>query len=202
MDFCILFIVAFVGGITPGPDILLVMRNTLRFGGWQGIKVFCGIATGWIIFLSMIYFGFVYVFRSHFFQLLLSIVSGCYLIFVAYQLIKAKFTSIYIQNKNKEHDTYFKALFINLTNPKAILFFSIMVAPFMQNKILSSLIVLFCGLSSAFLFVIFLATFFRHMINDKAFYYIDKLCALLFSFFAILLFYHAWEIYYNMSSNQ
>ena len=53
VSFGILFMVAFIGAITPGPDILLVIRNTLYFGILQGLKIWSGIATGWFIFLSI-----------------------------------------------------------------------------------------------------------------------------------------------------
>ena len=39
MSLLTLFLLAFVGAITPGPDILLVMRNTLLFGFMQGVKI-------------------------------------------------------------------------------------------------------------------------------------------------------------------
>ena len=55
VSFGILFMVAFIGAITPGPDILLVIRNTLYFGILQGLKIWSGIATGWFIFLSIIF---------------------------------------------------------------------------------------------------------------------------------------------------
>lgn len=61
MELLTLFLLAFVGAITPGPDILLVMRNTLHFGFIHGIKVFSGIASGWIVYLCVIYFGFSYI---------------------------------------------------------------------------------------------------------------------------------------------
>ena len=193
MGLLTLFMLAFGGAITPGPDILLVMRNTLRFGFMQGLKVFSGIASGWIVYLCVLYFGFSYILSGKIAQILLGLIGACYLLYIAYMLFKKSATHITFNTQEKP-DTYLKALIINLSNPKAILFFSVIIAPFIGDNPFASLCVLFCGLSSAFFVVILLATFFRHLISDNVFYIIDKVCAMLFVCFAFMLFYHVYDI--------
>ncbi len=80
MDFLSIFILSFVGAITPGPDILLVLRNTLHFGFFQGLRVFVGIASGWVIYLVIIYFGFIHILSGYITQIILSIIGAIYLI--------------------------------------------------------------------------------------------------------------------------
>lgn len=192
MELLTLFLLAFGGAITPGPDILLVMRNTLHFGFIQGIKVFSGIASGWIVYLCVIYFGFSYILNGKIAQILLGLFGAFYLLYIAYMLFKKSATHIALMQDKP--DSYLKAIIINLSNPKAILFFSVIVAPFIGDSPFASLFVLFCGLSSAFLFIILLVTFFRHLISDNMFHIIDKVCAILFICFAFLLFYHVYSI--------
>lgn len=196
MELLALFLLAFGGAITPGPDILLVMRNALLFGFMQGLKVFSGIASGWVVYLGVLYFGFGYVLQGDIIQIALSVVGACYLLYIAFALARKSATHIDFQ-KTQQKDTYLKALLINLSNPKAILFFSVIVAPFIQSNLAMSLFVLFCGLSSAFLVVIVLATFFRNLIQDRIFHIIDKVCAFLFVGFALLLLHHAYTILPN-----
>lgn len=211
MSLLTLFLLAFVGAITPGPDILLVMRNTLLFGFMQGVKILSGIATGWIVYLAVLYFGFGYLFNGKIAQIALSTLGAIYLAYIAFMLFKKSATHIDIPDSNLQNnnsqvsqdsntlkdkpDTYLKALIINLSNPKAILFFSVIVAPFIESSPLVSLSVLFCGLSSAFFSVILLATFFRNLICDRVFHIIDKICSILFACFSILLLYHAYDIF-------
>ncbi|GAB0172315.1 LysE family translocator [Helicobacter trogontum] len=198
MSLLTLFLLAYVGAITPGPDILLVMRNTLLFGFIQGVKVFSGIASGWIVYLGVLYFGFGYFFNGKVTQIVLSIFGAVYLAYIAFMLFKKSATHIAVQDSkvSKESpDTYLKALIINLSNPKAILFFSVIVAPFIESNPLVSLSVLFCGLSSAFFSIILIATFFRNLICDKVFHIIDKVCSILFACFALLLLYHVYDVF-------
>ena len=203
MSLLTLFLLAFVGAITPGPDILLVMRNTLLFGFMQGVKILSGIASGWIVYLVVLYFGFGYLFNGKIAQIALSTLGAIYLAYIAFMLFKKSATHIDMLDSNPQDsnklrdkpDTYLKALIINLSNPKAILFFSVIVAPFIESNPLISLSVLFCGLSSAFFSVILLATFFRNLICDRVFHIIDKICSILFACFAIFLLYHAYDIF-------
>lgn len=237
MDLGTLFLVGFIGAITPGPDILLVLHNSLRFGAWQGIKVLCGIATGWFVFLGIIYFGFAHLLRGDLVQLLLSGLGGLYLLYIAYHLLKKNFCppifdgqdsneldslsknlhssqsspldsaithtslqdsdsetiqAIHIENKPA---SYLKGLIINLSNPKAILFFSVIIAPFVGNDLGLSLSVLYVSLVSGFLSVILASVYFREYLNEKTFYLIDKICGVLFILFACSLFYHAFEMF-------
>ena len=76
MELLGLFLLGFMVALTPGPDILFVLRNTLNFGGKQGFLAFLGIFSGWIIFLSLIYFGFSQVFNGIFIQISLNLIGG------------------------------------------------------------------------------------------------------------------------------
>ncbi|RDU70721.1 LysE family translocator [Helicobacter aurati] len=208
MDMLTIFLIGFVGAITPGPDILLVMHNTLKFGIWQAIKVLSGIATGWIVFLSIIYLGFTHLFNTNFMQLSLTVLGGFYLLFLAYQLLKNNISNQHSSldsDFTQEHrhaatqpDTYVKGLIINLSNPKAILFFSTIIAPFIEKNLEISLIVLYLSLVSGFLSIIFTTAYFRKYLTVKLFSRIDIICGILFLLFAFSLFYHAFNIVMKM----
>lgn len=182
-----IFFIAFLGAIAPGPDILLVLRVALKDGFWASFRTFCGIATGWLIYLAILYLGFAHILKGDLAQIILGLFGGIYLFYLAFLLFCAKPNDINFSQK-KGTDGYLKGLIINISNPKAIIFFSVIVAPFMDKNLALNLVALFAGLCSAFLSVMIVASFFRHLITNKLFDIIDKLCAVVFVGFGIALF--------------
>ncbi len=201
MELLGLFLLGFMVALTPGPDILFVLRNTLNFGGKQGFLAFLGIFSGWIIFLSLIYFGLSQVFNGIFIQISLNLIGGIYLFYISYTLFKKPKNHINFHHKlEKSLFIYFKGLLINLSNPKAILFFTIVISPFINTNFEISLIILLCGLSLSFLLVIFLGTFSRSFISNTFFDRIDKICGILFLAFGILLLFQTYKLFLMLQS--
>lgn len=186
--------------ITPGPDILLTLRTALKHGFFASFRTLCGIATGWLIYLAVLYFGFAHILKGDLAQIALGIFGGIYLFYLAFLLFRTKQNDIdfsdssHESNSRKSHTGgYLKGLIINLSNPKAIIFFSVIVAPFMEKNLALNLVLLFLGLNSAFLSVMIVASYFRHLITNKLFDIIDKLCAVVFVGFGIALFAMAFQ---------
>ncbi|RDU64684.1 LysE family translocator [Helicobacter sp. MIT 14-3879] len=188
-----IFIIAFLGAITPGPDIILVLRMALKDGFLNAFYTLCGIASGWIIFLTILYFGFAHIIKGDIAQIILGFCGGIYLIYLSYLLFSVKTNDIDLEGKKLKLDNkgkkniYLKGLLVNLSNPKAIIFFSAIIAPYMDRSPIINLILLFCGLSSAFLMVIMIAIYFRGFITNKLFNIIDKVCSIVFLGFGIVL---------------
>ena len=213
-----------MGAITPGPDILLVLRAALKHGFWASFRTLCGIATGWLIYLSVLYFGFAHILKGDIAQITLGLFGGIYLFYLAFLLFRAKPNNIDFSDlgtdsgesnenlpKSKQDSRessadlkldssqksrtggYLKGLIINLSNPKAIIFFSVIVAPYMNKSTLLNLALLFAGLNSAFLSVMIVASCFHHLITNRLFDIIDKLCAVVFAGFGIALFVMAFQ---------
>lgn len=186
--------------ITPGPDILLTLRTALKHGFFTSFRTLCGIATGWLIYLAVLYFGFAHILKGDLAQIALGIFGGIYLFYLAFLLFRTKQNDIDFSDSSYESNSrksrtggYLKGLIINLSNPKAIIFFSVIVAPFMEKNLALNLILLFLGLNSAFLSVMIVASYFRHLITNKLFDIIDKLCAVVFVGFGIALFAMAFQ---------
>ena len=185
-----IFFIAFLGAITPGPDILLVLQTTLKCGFFPAFKTLLGIATGWVIYIVILYFGFAHILQGDLAQIALGFFGGAYLLYLAFLLFRAKANNINFSADSTQvaESTYFKGLLINLSNPKAIIFFSAIIAPFMERNLALNLALLFLGLNTAFLSVMTLATLARTLITNKLFDVIDKLCAVVFLCFGITLF--------------
>lgn len=186
--------------ITPGPDILLTLRTALKHGFFASFRTLCGIATGWLIYLAVLYFGFAHILKGDLAQIALGIFGGIYLFYLAFLLFRTKQNDIDFSDSSHESNSrksrtggYLKGLIINLSNPKAIIFFSVIVAPFIEKNLALNLVLLFLGLNSAFLSVMIVASYFRHLITNKLFDIIDKLCAVVFVGFGIALFAMAFQ---------
>lgn len=186
--------------ITPGPDILLTLRTALKHGFFASFRTLCGIATGWLIYLAVLYFGFAHILKGDLAQIALGIFGGIYLFYLAFLLFRTKQNDIDFSDSSYESNShksrtggYLKGLIINLSNPKAIIFFSVIVAPFMEKNLALNLVLLFLGLNSAFLSVMIVASYFRHLITNKLFDIIDNLCAVVFVGFGIALFAMAFQ---------
>lgn len=195
-----IFFIAFLVAITPGPDILLTLRTALKHGFFASFRTLCGIATGWLIYLAVLYFGFAHILKGDLAQIALGIFGGIYLFYLAFLLFRTKQNDIDFSDSSYESNSrksstggYLKGLIINLSNPKAIIFFSVIVAPFMEKNLALNLVLLFLGLNSAFLSVMIVASYFRHLITNKLFDIIDKLCAVVFAGFGIALFAMAFQ---------
>jgi len=233
VDLGAVFIAGFVGAITPGPDVLLVLRNTLGFGVLAGLRVLFGISLGWILWLGIVYVGLENVLNSHIPQLALSVFGVLYLFHISYNIYKTlgdntniNLESTYLDStslntsqsfnalekqalQKKENiplhttshivvakpDTILKGFIVNISNPKAIIFFSIIVTRFIGDGLMLSLIVLFVSLASAFFVVIAMGAFFRRHINARIFLWIDRVCVVVFLVFGVLLALNALEIY-------
>lgn len=189
----LLCLIGFFGAITPGPDILLTLKTTLRYGILQGFKVLFGIASGWFLYLGIIYIGLSHWLNTPIIQLILSFVGGGYLLYLAFAMLNATPYTL-DSTHNVKKDGFLQGLILNVSNPKAILFFIFLVTPFVDENIKLGLVALWCSLFAAFVFVILSANIARSYINAKTFYVIDRICGVLFAIFAWLLCFECGEI--------
>lgn len=194
------FIIGYVGAITPGPDILLILRNTIAFGAMSAFTALSGIACGWVVYLSLVYFGFAHAMSQPIAQGLLSVFGAVYLGYISYKILRTPLASdltqiLGTQESRAKPAGFFHALFVNLSNPKAILFFVVVVAPFANQGFVLGLFVLFCSLVSGFVSVIFVGLYVREWINARVFLWIDRITAVLFIGFACSLGYRGMDIF-------
>lgn len=176
----------FFGAITPGPDSIITLKTTLRYGILQGFKVLCGIASGWFLYLGIIYVGLSHWLNTPIAQCILSFVGGFYLLYLAFTMLNAAPYEL-DSTQDTAKDGFLRGFIINISNPKAILFFVFLVTPFIDENMRLGLIALWCSLFSAFLLIIACANVARAYINPRTFCIIDRICGVLFTLFAWLL---------------
>lgn len=121
-------IIHFLASLSPGPDVLLMVRNTFSGGPRAGVATTGGIVTGVSLQITACLTGVaVLINQTPAFALFLSYAGATYLIYLGLQpWLKMNHSSqtAKTMNLHKDWRHYFsQGLFTNLLNPKAILFF-------------------------------------------------------------------------------
>ena len=134
---------------SPGPDFLLVTRQSLRFGRTVAIWASAGIATG-IIFHSFIAITGVSLLISSNPDLFdwLKMIAAVYIAYLGCLSLFAKPNPL--NNENRKHNenylgSYVLGLITNILNPKAILFF-ITLFTVVVNESTTTILLVFYGL--------------------------------------------------------
>jgi threonine/homoserine/homoserine lactone efflux protein len=193
MEYLILSIIGFLAAITPGPDIFYVLRQSLCNGKIASLWAVFGILSGNIVYLTLVGIGLGIIGKNLYFQLVVGLLGGIYLLNIALSIFKEKPSLNKSCSKLDGLKIYKEALFLNLSNPKAMIFFAVIVTPFMAGSTFFSLLTLFIGISFAFITVAFLASIID--IKESVLLIINKLASILFLFFSIGLFISAYRAY-------
>ena len=136
MELMTFAVVMAVGQLTPGPDMLLILKNTLNRGLSTGLATIAGIGIGIIIHVTFIICGFATLIET-FPRVMqaLQIVGASYLLWIAYQLLRSTHPSPASENATPSaysitHGQAFReGLITNLTNIKVVILFSSLLAP-------------------------------------------------------------------------
>ena len=192
MDYIILATIGFIAALTPGPDIFYVIKQGLCNGKEIALRAVAGILTGNIIYLTLVGIGLGSIGKNPYFQLIVGILGGIYLIRIAYFSFKEK-VKLNINKCEINKNVFKEALFLNLSNPKAMIFFAVMVTPFLSKNIMLSLLSLFIGIAIAFITAALISS--KIKLEEKILNHINKLAGILFVFFGFKLFLVALKAY-------
>jgi threonine/homoserine/homoserine lactone efflux protein len=183
LEYFILAGIGFIAALTPGPDIFYVIRQGLCSGLKNALIAVSGILSGNIIYLSLVALGLSSFGKNIYFQIIIGIIGSIYLFKISFAVFKEKVHLDLVCKKSR--DIYKEALLLNLSNPKAMIFFAVIIAPFMSKNIMLSCVSLFFGICFAFVFGAVVSS--KIKIKDKWLNIINKFAAVLFFFFGVKL---------------
>lgn len=125
--------------LTPGPDIIFVISQSITKGKKAAITVSLGLTSGLIIHTFFVVIGLSFlVSQNEVFFFILKLIGGGYFLYLAYKSIK-KEESISKINKKKINNNFFKTgLLMNLLNPKVSIFFIALFPGFIFHEIWSN----------------------------------------------------------------
>jgi len=191
MEYLVLAFIGFIAALTPGPDIFYIIRQGLCNGIKNALIAVSGILTGNIVYLSLVALGVGSIGKNPYFQMIVGILGGLYLIRISFLIFKEQ---VHLNKScdNSKH-VYKEALFLNLSNPKAMIFFAVVITPFLSKNIMLSVLSLFFGIGSAFLLAAIVSS--KINLNDKLLNTINKIASIVFFFFAIKLFLVAFDAF-------
>ena len=145
--------------ITPGPDNIFVLIQSMTYGKKQGMAIVCGLISGCLIHTTLVAFGLSSFIKSNTeFLFGLKLLGAGYLLFLAFQV----FNSTEIINttnpttESKSVLALFKQGFVmNVINPKVSIFFMAFFPAFLFSET-QSLILQFYTLGFLFMSTSFL----------------------------------------------
>ncbi len=113
-------------GLAPGPDNIFVLTQSTINGKLAGLIVTIGLCTGLIVHTTAVALGVAIIFQTSTLAFtLLKFIGAAYLVYLAYQALRAKPEQIngtenVITNYRK---LYLRGIIMNITNPKVSIFF-------------------------------------------------------------------------------
>lgn len=127
-DFLIIAGLHFLALVSPGPDFVLITRNSLVYSRKTGLFSALGLALGIVVHISYCLIGIAYIIsKSIVVFSTLKLLGAGYLMFIGYKALKAKpsqTSDIVTEKKEMGRAAALKMGFLtNIFNPKVTLFF-------------------------------------------------------------------------------
>ncbi|WP_026450748.1 LysE family translocator [Aequorivita capsosiphonis] len=123
--------------ISPGPDNIYVLTQSLVNGTKSGIATTAGLMSGCIVHTTLLAFGIsAIITASEELFYAIKILGACYLVYLAYKVHKSEENiSIVAKAPKKSYLQLFKTgVIMNLVNPKVLIFFLAFFPGFLWNK--------------------------------------------------------------------
>ena len=123
--------------ISPGPDNIYVLTQSLVNGAKSGIATTAGLISGCIVHTTLLAFGVSAIITASegiFYGI--KVFGACYLLYLAYKVYKSDETISLAENASKKSylQLYKTGVFMNLLNPKVLIFFLAFFPGFLWNK--------------------------------------------------------------------
>ena len=145
--------------ISPGPDNIFVLTQSIVNGKKYGLATVFGLMTGCIIHTTLVAFGVSAIIKDNenlFF--FIKLLGAGYLIYLAYKVYKSD-AKIVLSNNNLKKETllqlFKKGFIMNVLNPKVTIFFLAFFPQFLFSDSIST-VIQFYVLGAIFILVSFL----------------------------------------------
>lgn len=124
-------VIMVIGQFSPGPDMLLLTRTALAEGLKAGWLMVLGIVTGLAMHATLAIGGMaVLLAQGGWLSWTMRVLAAAYLVWLAWGLLKPA-GQMSGEIEPRKRSPYLRGLFCNLLNPKVLVFFAGVVAPFL-----------------------------------------------------------------------
>jgi threonine/homoserine/homoserine lactone efflux protein len=143
IDTWIIFSIAYlVTTISPGPNVLLVLKNTVKYGKGSALATIVGNLSCQLLIVILVALGVGSIIaKTPLFFLVLKICGGMYLIYLGIcNLLSSHPSSIkpdwevYKRGKGSFRKIYKESFLVSASNPKTIIFLSAFLPQFLNDK--------------------------------------------------------------------
>lgn len=125
----------FVLVIIPGPDYILITKNTLSYGKWAGFKTIFGTCTALICHTLFSIIGLsALIVKSAFLFSIIKYIGAGYLIYLGIKSLFSKSKSEQTTFSDAKRNFYSQGLVTNLFNPKIAIFFLTFLPQFVDSS--------------------------------------------------------------------
>ncbi len=124
--FSAFFLASTLLAIAPGPDNVFVLTQSALHGKLSGLVVVFGLCTGLLVHTAAVAFGVAVIFQASTLAFtLLKIIGAGYLVYLAWQIVRATPEQIRMQSDQQKclGTLYRRGIIMNVTNPKVSIFF-------------------------------------------------------------------------------
>jgi threonine/homoserine/homoserine lactone efflux protein len=124
--------------LAPGPDILFVITQGVTRGAKAAVTLACGLSSGVIVHTALAALGVSVVFKTSpmaFF--ILKIIGAAYLFYLAFQAFVHRNELVRIESEKNSLSAkklFIRGFFMNVLNPKVILFFLALFPQFVREQ--------------------------------------------------------------------
>lgn len=175
------FFLAFMAAISPGPNIVLVIQNSLVFGRRYGIMTALGVLFGVFFWLLFLMIGFTYLLKNPKVFFFFHSFASIYLLYIVYLILKMKIESGE-SDLHKNSKFFGESLVVTLLNPEIAIFYGSILAGIassnaqMNFSLMSFYLFCFMVIES---FVFLSAAYFVSAVNKffTSYLWYVKLCA-------------------------
>ena len=128
-----------MGALSPGPSLVVVLRNTIVGGRMQGIMTGIGHGLGFSIyaFIAVMGLSSVLLANEQLFNLLQAI-GALVLIWLAFKLIAHKQSNLSVNYEESGYRGFFEGFMIAFLNPKILVFLVAVFSQFLNTDINNS----------------------------------------------------------------
>lgn len=126
LETIVIFFAASVGlALSPGPDNVFVLAQSVLNGRKAGLLVTLGLCTGLLVHSAAVAFGVATVIKNtEYGFLIIKLLGAAYLSYLAMQLFKAEAMRLgQTQTADPSAKLYRRGIIMNITNPKVAIFF-------------------------------------------------------------------------------
>jgi len=132
-----LIVTCFLGAVSPGPSLLLIVKNSISYGKTNGIITGIAHGLGIFIYAVLTILGIAFLYAKY--PLLIKIISFIlvlYLIYISYKIFYSEEEiDLKTDNKKKYNQNFLDGFMIAFLNPKITIFFGALFSQFVNDKL-------------------------------------------------------------------